>query len=121
MVVGALSAGDMEGAAKIFFHARFWYLVGFLLRLAFVAPGVTVRAARRLVAIRRKWPGTRGRSSAGRGVRGFIGEEASAGNGRVRRDTGRECANRRNFADSSRACCLQRLCLKSTVVTEALE
>ena len=52
--VGALSAGDIEGAAKILSHARFGYSVGFLLRLAFVAPGVAVRTARRLVAIRRK-------------------------------------------------------------------
>ena len=52
--IGALRAGDIEGAAKILSHARFGYSVGFILRLAFVAPGVAMRTARRLVAIRRK-------------------------------------------------------------------
>lgn len=52
--IGALRASDIEGAAKILSHTRFGYSVGFLLRLAFVAPGVAMRAARRLVAIRRK-------------------------------------------------------------------
>ena len=52
--IGALRVGDIEGAAKILSHARFGYSVGILLRLAFVAPGVAMRTARRLVAIRRK-------------------------------------------------------------------
>ena len=43
--IGALRAGDIEGAVAILSHARIGYLAGFLLRLAFVAPRVAVRTA----------------------------------------------------------------------------
>ena len=50
---GALRAGDIEGAAKILSRARFTYSAGFLLRLAFVAPGVAMCTAWRLAVKRR--------------------------------------------------------------------
>lgn len=57
--IGALRAGDVEGAAKILCHARFGYLARFFLRLALVAPQVAMRTAFWLVANRRKRPATR--------------------------------------------------------------
>ena len=53
LAIGALRAGDIEGAAKILSHARSGYSAGVLLRLAFVAPRVAIRTAWRLVASRR--------------------------------------------------------------------
>ena len=41
--IGALCAGDIEEAAKILSRARLGYAVGFLLRLALVAPGLAMR------------------------------------------------------------------------------
>ena len=52
--IGALRAGDIEGAAKILSYARFGYSAGFLLRLMLVSPGVAMRTACRLLASQRK-------------------------------------------------------------------
>ena len=48
--IGALRAGDIEAAAKSLSHARFGYAVGFLLRLALVAPALAMRTAGRMFA-----------------------------------------------------------------------
>ena len=51
--IGALRAGDIEGAAKILSRARSGYAMSLLLRLALVAPGLAMRTAWRMLARRR--------------------------------------------------------------------
>jgi hypothetical protein len=51
--LGALCAGDIEEAAKMLSRTGFGYSVGFLLRLALVAPGAAMRTTWKLVE--RRW------------------------------------------------------------------
>ena len=54
LAVGALRAGDIDGAATILSRARLWYTAGFLLRLAVHAPALALRTAWGLFALRQK-------------------------------------------------------------------
>ena len=52
--IGALRAGDIDGAAAMLSRARLGYTAGFLLRLAVHAPKLALRTAWRLFALRQK-------------------------------------------------------------------
>ena len=90
--IGALCAGDIEEAAKILSRARLGYAVGFLLRLALVAPGLAMRTgwwifvsvlkeSVRAVELTGCWRN----SGVSRVVRRIVARPADSGNGGAER------------------------------------